>query len=91
MMLTEEQLKNDLDALKKIALKHKSAGSELETKKTIINGLELDAFCRIPNNLYEVYRLSLEDSHTTFLVYQEERYSFGETFDAASRMGRVLI
>ena len=91
MMLTEEQLKNDLDALKKIALKHKSAGSEFETKKTIINGLELDAFCRIPNNLYEVYRLSLEDSHTTFLVYQDERYSFGETFDAASRMGRVLI
>jgi acyl-CoA synthetase (AMP-forming)/AMP-acid ligase II len=90
-MLTEEQLINDLTSLRGIALKHKAAGSEFETKKTVINGHELDVFCSIPNNLYEVYRLSLEEPNATFLVYEEERYSFGETFDAASRMGRVLI
>jgi hypothetical protein len=85
-MLTEEQLINDLTSLRGIALKHKAAGSEFETKKTVINGHELDVFCSIPNNLYEVYRLSLEEPNATFLVYEEERYSFGETFDAASRM-----
>lgn len=89
-MLTEEQIRQDLDKLKDIAAAHKAPGAALETESITIDGQQLDVFSRIPRNLGELYSLGLEAADRTFLVYQEERYSFAETLDMALRMARVL-
>ena len=39
---------------------------------------------------HELYQLGLEAADQTFLVYQEERFSFSESLDLALRMARVL-
>lgn len=89
-MLTEEQIRQDLGQLKEIAAAHKAPGAALETESVTIDGLQLDVFSHVPANLGELYALGLEAADRTFLVYQNERYSFAETLDMALRMARVL-
>ena len=88
--LSEQQIRDDLAQLKVIAAAHKAPGAPLETKRVTIDGLELDVFSRVPSNLGELYRLGLEAGDQTFLVYQEERFTFAETLDLAKRLARVL-
>ncbi len=88
--LSEEQIRKDLEKLKVIAAAHKAPGTPLETKRVTIDGLELDVFSRVPSNLGELYRLGLEAGDQTFLVYQQERFTFAETLDLALRLARVL-
>ncbi len=90
-MLSDEQLRQDLEKLKTIAAGHKAAGSEFETETTTIDGLELDVFKNVPQNLGELYKLGLSAADRDFLVYQSERFSFAETLNLARRMARVLI
>lgn len=89
-MLTEAEIKEDLTKLKTIAAAHKAPGTPLETETVIIDGLELDVFSRVPANLGDFYSLGLEAGEQTFLVYQEERFTFAETLDLSLRMARVL-
>jgi long-chain acyl-CoA synthetase len=89
-MYTEEQIRQDLAKLKLIAAEHKAPGAALETETITIEGVEQDVFSHIPSNLGELYALGLEAPDRTFLVYQQERYSFAETLDMALRMARVL-
>jgi long-chain acyl-CoA synthetase len=88
--LSEEQIQADLARLKDIAAAHKGPGAALETKTVTIDGVELDVFSRVPNKLGDLYKLGLEQADQTFLVYQDERFSFAETLDLALRMARVL-
>lgn len=89
-MLTNEQLREDIGKLKAIAAAHKAPGAALETETISIDGLERDVFSHVPGNLGKLYQLGMEAGEQTFLVYQEERYSFAETLDLALRMARVL-
>ncbi len=89
-MLTEEQLQEDLGKLKTIAAAHKAPGSEFETEAVTIDGVDLDVFSHVPPNLGELYKLGLEAGDQTFLVYQEERFSFSETLNMALRIARIL-
>jgi steroid-24-oyl-CoA synthetase len=88
--LSEQEIRDDLTQLKTIAAAHKAPGAALETETITIDGLEVDVFARVPNNLGELYALGLEAADETFLVYQEERFSFAETLDLSLRMARAL-
>ena len=89
-MLTEEEIRQDLVKLKDIVAVHKSPEAELAIHKENINGQEYDVFSKAPNNLGKLYELGLKEADETFLVYQEERYSFAETLNMAQRFARAL-
>jgi len=89
-MISEDKIQQDLAALKTIALAHKAPGKELETESALIDGQQLEVFKRVPRNLGEVYALGLKSADRTFLVYQEERFSFGDSIQMARSLARVL-
>ena len=88
--LSEQQISDDLRQLKTIAAAHMAPGAALETETVAIDGQDLTVFAHVPTNLGELYKLGLEAGDQTFLVYQEERFSFAESLDLALRMARVL-
>ena len=88
--LSDQQISDDLSQLKTIAAAHMAAGRPLETKTVTVDGVELSVFANVPTNLGELYKLGLESGDQTFLVYQQERFSFAESLDLALRMARVL-
>lgn len=88
--LSEQQIADDLSQLKTIAAAHMASGKPLETKSVTIDGLETTIFANVPATLGELYKLGLEAGDQTFLVYQQERFSFAESLDLALRMARVL-
>ena len=88
--LSDQQLRDELGRLKTIAAAHMAPGAALETKAVTIDGVELNVFANVPSNLGALYKLGLEAGDQTFLVYQEERFSFAESLDLALRMARVL-
>lgn len=88
--LSEQQIRDDLAQLKTIAAAHMGPGAALETETVTIDGLEQKVFAHVPGNLGELYRLGLEAADQTFLVYQDERFSFAESLDIALRMARAL-
>ena len=90
-MLRDDQIRSDLAKLKEIVAAHKAPQADLATHREIIGGIEYDVFTKAPPNLYELYRKGLQGADETFLVYQEDRYTFAETLDRAARMGRILI
>ncbi|MDG2249756.1 MAG: class I adenylate-forming enzyme family protein [Gammaproteobacteria bacterium] len=89
-MLTEEEIRQDLVKLKDIVDVHKAPEAELAIHKENINGQEYDVFSKAPNNLGKLYELGLKEADETFLVYQDERYSFAETLNMAQRFARAL-
>lgn len=89
-MMTDEEISQDLAKLKDIVIAHKSADAELATETVTIDGQEVDVFSKVAKNLGGIYRLGLRAADRTFLVYQEERFSFAESFELASRLARVL-
>ena len=90
-MLNDDQIRCDLAKLKEIVKTHKAPEADLATHQEEIDGIQYEVFSKAPRNLYELYKLGLQCSDDTFLVYQEERYTFAETLDMAARVGRALI
>ena len=90
-MLTDAQLREDLEKLKPIAAAHKAESAPLATHTEVIRGIETPVFSKIPENMHGIYRLGLKAADRDFLVYEDQRYSFGESYQLASRLGRVLI
>ena len=88
--LSDQQISDDLDKLKTIAATHMGPGAALETETVTIDGQELSVFAHVPKNLGELYKLGLEFGDQTFLVYQNERFSFAESLDLSLRMARIL-
>ena len=88
--LSDQQISDDLDKLKTIAATHMGPGAALETETVTIDGQELSVFAHVPMNLGELYKLGLEFGDQTFLVYQNERFSFAESLDLSLRMARIL-
>ncbi len=90
-MLSREEIIKDLEELREIVIRHKEPGQPLATHRELIDGIEHDVFTNIPQTLPEIYRLSLEIQDQDFMVYMDERYSFGETHRLAERLARVLV
>jgi len=62
---------------------------ELETRE--VRGQALRCFVHAPNDLHVLYRQSLEHGDKTFLVYEDERYTFAQVYASACALGDQLI
>ena len=89
-MLSDAEILEDLGQLKNIVESHKAPDAPLSVGSAVIDGHELPVFTKVPANLCELYRIGLTDADQDFLVYEAERYSFGEAFSAASKLARQL-
>lgn len=90
-MLTDLQIQQDLEKLKDIAAKTMAKGSDFEIHTETIDGVELPVFSNIPTSLGDYYRLSRGFEEECFLVFQEERFSFGESLELSRRFARALM
>ena len=89
-MLSDKQIRSDLEKLREIVAAHKAQDAELATHREIISGEEYDVFTKAPSNLNKLFENGLKNENDTFLVYLEERYTFAETLLMARRMARAL-
>jgi acyl-CoA synthetase (AMP-forming)/AMP-acid ligase II len=90
-MLTDDEIREQLEQLKTIVADHKSPASPLATTTAIIDGQELEVFSKVSANLGGIYRLGLTFPERTFLVYQEQRFCFAQTYQLACSLGSVLL
>jgi len=90
-MLSDQQIKEDLERLKDIAIATKAKGSEYETHTENVMGVELEVFSNIPPNLGKYYALANDFEDECFLVYQDERLTFGECLTLSRRFARALV
>ena len=89
-MLSDEEIRQDLGKLKDIVASHKAPDAPLAVGTANIDGQEHAVFTKIPDNLAGLYRIGLKTGKLDFLVYQEERFSFEESYTMACQLGRVL-
>lgn len=90
-MLSHEEILQDLQSLKEITLRHKAEDAEFAVSTVTINGIETPVFSKVPENLGEIYRLAAEQHpQLPFLIYQEQRYSFSETYAMAGNLAMSL-
>lgn len=90
-MLSDQQIKEDLERLKDIAIATKAKGSDFETHTENVMGVELEVFSNIPANLGEYFALANDFEDECFLVYQDERLTFGECLTLSRRFSRALV
>ena len=75
-MLTEDEIRHYLAKMKDIVARHKAPDAPLASETITIDGQELNVFSKVPANLGELYALGANAADRTFLVYQDERFSF---------------
>jgi long-chain acyl-CoA synthetase len=85
-----QELEHDLLRLKEIAIRHKAPGSPMEVTTAIIDGVELPVFAHIPRTLRDVYKLGLNAAGNDFLIYRDERFSYGQTWEMAADLAFSL-
>jgi long-chain acyl-CoA synthetase len=64
-------------------------GQFYELRTAVIDGVPLKMFANLPGSLRELFDANRSDA--TFIVYEEERYSFEQAWASAARIARILI
>lgn len=90
-MLTAQQIEQDLNSLKDIVIKLRSPGSPLAVTTAVIDGIEQTVFANVPQNLRQVYQLGLQAKDKDFLIYEQERFTFGQSLATAEAMAQTLL
>jgi len=90
-MYSAAEVDNDLSKLRDIVIRHKSPEAPFAVGTALIDGIEHPVFTKMAPNLHELYRQSCVGSDLPFLVYDEERYSFAESYQLASQLAQVLM
>ncbi len=67
-----------------------AAGAEFEVVNQKIDGVEHSVFKNIPANMHGLYKAGLDYSERTFLVYEDVRWSFEETYLRAASIAQQL-
>jgi long-chain acyl-CoA synthetase len=65
-------------------------GQRYETERIVVDGVELTAFRDVPSSLRELFG-SLRGREGTFLVYEDERWSFEEFVARMDALGAALV
>jgi long-chain acyl-CoA synthetase len=66
-------------------------GQPLEVREVELRGVPVKAFVNVPTSLKEVFAASHERGDATFLVYEDERWSFGEVGRHVAALGAALV
>jgi long-chain acyl-CoA synthetase len=66
------------------------AGQRYETERIVVDGVELTAFTNVPRSLRELFG-SLRGREGTFLVYEDERWSFDDFVARMDALGAALV
>lgn len=77
-MLTREQARTELTG----------PGADYEIEKRMLYGAEIRSFKNGPHTLRDLFNDNRSD--LDFFVYQEERYSFQQSYDRASQIAQLL-
>src|ERR687895_881537 len=65
-------------------------GQRYETERIVVDGVELTAFRNVPRSLRELFG-SLRGREGTFLVYEDERWSFDDFTARMHGLGAALV
>jgi acyl-CoA synthetase (AMP-forming)/AMP-acid ligase II len=80
----------DIENIRAASARVTAPGQPYAVTGTTIDGVAFRVFANAPANLRELYRSSLTHGDKDFYVYQDERYSFGETWRQAASVARRL-
>ncbi|MDX1490636.1 MAG: class I adenylate-forming enzyme family protein [Pseudohongiellaceae bacterium] len=89
-MSYSEEVAQTLEKVRDIVIRHRSPGSDFAVGSDIIDGIEHPVFTKMVPNLHALYKQSCEGPDLPFLVYQQERYSFVESYRMASQLAQAL-
>ncbi|MFT7405602.1 class I adenylate-forming enzyme family protein [Zhongshania sp.] len=67
-----------------------ATGADFETLTQTVNGVAYDVYKNAPTNLRDLYQACLAYDDKTFLVYQDQRLSFRQTFERAAVLSAAL-
>jgi long-chain acyl-CoA synthetase len=85
------ELQADLIRLQGIINRLQAPGSPLAVDTILIDGIETPVFTNVPANLHDVYRLGLANPDLPFLVFEDQRLSFGTSYRRAYRLAIALM
>jgi long-chain acyl-CoA synthetase len=80
-----------IEAIRAASARVTAAGQPYEVVPQSIDGVAFRVFKNAPANLRELYRSSLVHADKDFYVYQDERYTFDESWRQAARVAHGLI
>ena len=66
-------------------------GAPFEMEDVVVRGVPLRAWKTAPATLRSVFELSANHADATFLVYEDERITFGEHYRAVAALGHQLV
>jgi long-chain acyl-CoA synthetase len=66
-------------------------GARFETERITVGGVELTAFKNAPPSLRELFATARTRGDQTFLVYEDERWSFADTMTQVDALGAALV
>ncbi|RMD84909.1 MAG: long-chain fatty acid--CoA ligase [Candidatus Dadabacteria bacterium] len=66
-------------------------GAMFEIEETVVRGIPMKVWKNTPPSLRDVLEQSRAHGDKTFLVYEDERWTFEEHFRAAASLGRLLV
>jgi long-chain acyl-CoA synthetase len=66
-------------------------GERFETERITVQGVELTAFKNAPPSLRELFATARDRGDQTFLVYEDERWSFADTMTQVDALGAALV
>ena len=81
----------NIEAIRAASARVTAPGQPYEVAQETIDGVRFRVFKNAPANLRELYRSSLVHGHKDFYVYQDERYSFGESWRQSARVAHALL
>lgn len=67
-----------------------ATGADFETLPQTVNGVLYDVYKNAPANLRDLYQVCLAYDDKTFLVYQEQRLSFRQTYERAAALAAAM-
>ncbi len=80
----------NIESIRAASTRLTAPGQPYEMVNETIDGVAFGVFKHAPSNLRELYRSSLVHADKDFYVYQNERYTFGETWRQAARVANGL-
>ncbi|MCB1684152.1 MAG: acyl--CoA ligase, partial [Pseudomonadales bacterium] len=81
----------DIRDIRRATARLTGEGQPYEMGPEVIDGVTFDVFRHAPVNLRELFRSSLEHAQRDFYVFQEQRWTFAQTWERAAEVANALL